>query len=460
MAHFKRTALQRFVHLREKSPPPVFVGRQAVIHDILTIADQTRQEKTGIPGNTTVITGAPGAGKSSVLSKLTRFNSSEERVKTLHISSVDLEQNMSDVLLAIGTLGRTTKRQLTSLAVKGAQRLGGLALLDVAGLMDVNLQTIKTLFREQEVHNIGTLHKVFPVSEWDTAVIVAVDEAQNLPSGRETPPSHCLRTLHEAVTKLPLILVLAGLGDTQSVIRSMGLTHGIQPSALGCFSRDELDELTEAWCDYFGIQIGSCRSRIDALMAPTDGWPRHVHWAQHALAEALLSPGIDGQADRITDWSAVQRRSDTLRHGYYAAQYSDVMDYSPSLTAQVLKDVGIAHRMGQPLNTNQLRQIITHAGDTDSSGTFECPPDHTANSFITHLIHCGALEKNPETGGLSCPIPSFQSYILRRGGIDPAALEPTVDGNTSSLQTNEDDSYTLPEPKPSGCKDDDPSKIP
>ena len=174
-------------------------------------------------------------------------------------------------------------------------------------------------------------------------------------------------------------------------------------------------------------------------MAATDGWPRHVHWAQQALAEALLFPGIDGHADRITDWSAVQRRSDTLRYGYYAAQYSDLMDYSPSLTAQVLKDVGTAHRTGQLLNTNQLRQTIIRAGDTDPSGTFECPPDHTANSFITHLIHCGALEKNPETGGLSCPIPSFQSYILRRGGIDPITLEPAVDQDTSSRPTEDDD---------------------
>jgi len=107
-----------------------------------------------------------------------------------------------------------------------------------------------------------------------------------------------------------------------------------------------------------------------------------------------------------------------------------VMDHSPQLTAHVLQDVGTAERTGKPLNASQLRQKIKRTCDTDQTGDFECPPEHTATTFITHLMHCGALEKNPETGALTCPIPSFQSYILRRGGLDPAALEQTMNAIT------------------------------
>lgn len=422
MADFQRARLQHFVDRGSKSYPPVFVGRKALLNEILTISRTTGVEGAGIPGNTTVIQGAPGAGKSSVLSYLTRFNTHrpETGPKVLHISSVELEENFSDVLLAIGALGRTRKSRLKEIALEGARGLGGLALLDVAGLIDFNIQNVKNVFRECAIQNIGSLHKAFPVKDWKTPVIVAVDEAQNLPSGLGTSQANFLRALHEAVTKLPLTLVLAGLGDTRERIRSMGLTQGVQARSLGGFTRAETDLLTDRWCAHFGITIGGQRPRIDHLMAKADGWPRHVHWAQQALAEALLATGVEGAADRIADWCAVHARSDRLRQGYYSTQYSDGMNFSPQFTAQVLHDVGAAERTGRPLDARQLRQKIRVYRDTDQAGNFEYPPGQTAPAFITHLIHCGALEENPETGALTCPIPSFQSYILRRGGLDPA----------------------------------------
>ncbi|MCY4289864.1 MAG: 50S ribosome-binding GTPase [Aestuariivita sp.] len=424
MANFKRSELQRFVNKREKSPPPVFVGRKSVLNDVLTISAETKQERVGIPGNTTVITGAPGAGKSSVLSELTRFNTdpSEEGPKTLHISSVELEENFPDVLMAIGALGRTKKSQLKTHVLKRAQ-LGSLALLDIAGLIDINIQDVKTLFQENEVRNIGALHKAFPVSDWDSAVIVAVDEAQNLPFGRGTPQSNFLRALHEAVTKLPLTLVLAGLSDTQSVIHSMGLTRSLQLHTLGCFTPDEQAELTDRWSAHFGITIGDQRAHIDQLMTPTDGWPRHVHCAQQALAEALLVKEVDGQADKIEDWNAVQHRSDRLRHSYYGEQYSDVMKYSSKLTAQVLYEAARAERTGIGLPINQVVDVVETYNAAQPGSAWRVPSEESSYTYVTHLMHCGALEENLETGALSCPIPSFQSYILRRGGLDPAALE-------------------------------------
>ncbi|MCY4153136.1 MAG: ATP-binding protein [Aestuariivita sp.] len=425
MAYFKRSELKHFVEDGEKDHPPVFAGRRNIMEPILTTVRRTGERKRGIPGNTTVIQGAPGAGKSSVLRELTRFNTdlSEEGPKTLYISSVELEENFSDVLLAIGTLGQTKKSRLKALALKGARRFGGLALLDVAGLMEVNIQTVKALFREHEIRNIGALHKAFPASDWDTPVIVAVDEAQNLPPGRSTSQSNFLRTLHEAVTQLPLALVLAGLGDTQSVIRSMGLTRHQVTHRIGRFTLDEQAELTDRWTAHFGITIGDQRGRMDQLMAPTDGWPRHVHCAQQALAEALLAPGVDGHADRIPDWRDVHARSDQLRHSYYETQFSDAMVASCKLVGRVMVDVTRAFREGDGLTFGQVVDAVDRSNGHEPGSEWTLPEDMNARSYVTHLIHCGALEENPETWSLTCPIPSFQSYIGRRGGLDPATLE-------------------------------------
>ncbi len=424
MANFKRSELQRFVNRREKSPPPVFVGRKSVLNDVLTIAAETRQERIGIPGNTTVLTGAPGAGKSSVLGEIAKRSFYENNVRVVHASESDVTKHIPKVLQAIAYAGIATSAGWSEALLKFGNKWS--SYLPTVGGFGMSID-LKTLFTSNAPTDISDLATKCPSENWTSVVILAVDEIQRLPPDKDRDHAILLRNIHDASTGLPLTLVLAGLGDTQSVIRSMGLTHGISPYSLGCFSVEELHELTEEWCDHFQIEIGSCRSQIDALMTKTDGWPRHVHWAQQALAETLLVTGVDGIADKIEDWNAVQRRSDKLRHGYYGAQYSEVMDYSPQLTAQVLQKVGTAKRTGETLNTSQLRQKIKSYCDTDLSGNFECPPEHTANTFITHLMHCGALEKNPETGALTCPIPSFQNYILRRGGLDPDALEQMSD---------------------------------
>ncbi|MCY4306528.1 MAG: ATP-binding protein, partial [Aestuariivita sp.] len=91
MSEFKRIALQRFVNRPEKSEPPIFVGRGTIINKVFTIAQEVGDDRVGIPGNTTVIQGAPGAGKSSVLHHLTHTNDKDDEPKTLVLSSVELE---------------------------------------------------------------------------------------------------------------------------------------------------------------------------------------------------------------------------------------------------------------------------------------------------------------------------------------------------------------------------------
>ncbi len=439
MVEFQPARLQHFVDRGSKSYPPVFVGREVLLNEILTISKATAVEGSGISGNTTVIQGAPGAGKSSVLSYLTRYNTdrSEKGPKVLHISSVELEENFSDVLLAIGVLGRTKISRLKSIALKGAQGLGGLALLDVAGLIDLNIQNIKNIFREREIRNIGSLHKAFPAADWETPVIVAVDEAQNLPSGLGTTQANFLRALHEAVTKLPLTLVLAGLGDTRECIRSMGLTQGVQARSLGGFTDEQTNHLTDKWCAHFGIRIRDRRSEIDTLMKTTDGWPRHIHWAQQALAEAFLAEGVEGDADRITDWASVQARSDQLRQGYYNTQYSDVMKRAQSLTTTIMWNIAKANAAGEGLSLEDAIKKVNEACDPEQRETYRMPRGYNEETFITHLIHCGAVDEDPDSGILSCPIPSFQNYILRRGGKDPSLLPSPCNGrNKTSPSTD------------------------
>ncbi len=421
MVKFKRAALQRFVNLREKSAPPVFVGRNSLVKEILTVARTTGEERVGIPGNTMVVQGAPGAGKSSLLSYLTLQNTKDNAPKTLHISSIELEEQLSDVLLAIAALGRTPKSKLKHLALKTAKSVGSLAILDSIGLADITAVNVTALFRSHEIETIGSLHKAFPVDQWDAPVIVAVDEAQNLPRGRESRQARFLRSLHEAVTKLPLSLVLAGLGDTQSRLRAMGLTQGVQACALGCFTADETQILMRRWCAYFGIEVGSQQNQIDVLITPTDGWPRHVHWAQQALAETLLELDVDGRLDQIDDWTRIYDRSNRLRYAYYDTQFSEEMTASCKLVGRVMLAVDKANSDGAGKTFGEIKDLVTMYQGHQPGSEWMMPGGYDENLFVTHLIHCGVLQRrsmNPDDHVMTCPIPSFQSYIIKRGGFD------------------------------------------
>ncbi len=59
MSAFRREELQDFVIEGEKSPPPVFIGRQDVLDDILSQAEWSSQNGNVSFGNTCIIQAAP-----------------------------------------------------------------------------------------------------------------------------------------------------------------------------------------------------------------------------------------------------------------------------------------------------------------------------------------------------------------------------------------------------------------
>ncbi|MCY4151746.1 MAG: hypothetical protein OXE94_05860 [Aestuariivita sp.] len=410
MAEFKRENLQNFVNDGAKDHPPVFIGRKEILDCVLTKARRAGERQLGLPGNATIIQGAPGAGKSSVLSQLEIRAPMDVHARVVKISSVYLEERIPEVVRAIAFAGASEQIQWFDLWT----RLGPTWLQNLPHIKDIQIPSYTDLTDLQEKR---------PRSTWKAPVIVAVDETQNLPSGKSSAPAKFLRFLHEGSTTLPITLVLAGLSDTNSIIQEMGLTHGVEPLSLGCFKTEELSELTCKYCAHFGIKIGSQRNRIDGLMAPTDGWPRHVYWAQQALAAALLADGIDGKADRISDWPAIYAQSETLRQGYYRTQYSDVMKRAERLTTKVMWRVAQAEALGEGISLAEIIAEVDAACDSNKGGKFRMPLGYNEETFVTHLIHRGVLQDVTDSNAMTCPIPSFQTYILKRGGQDPSKLQ-------------------------------------
>ena len=64
-----RDRIIEYLRQGEGAPPPVFVGHDTILTDVLT----TAKDSAGKPKMTRIVQGAPGAGKSSLLHEMQKL---------------------------------------------------------------------------------------------------------------------------------------------------------------------------------------------------------------------------------------------------------------------------------------------------------------------------------------------------------------------------------------------------
>jgi len=129
MTGFDREGLEDFIHSGEKSPPPVFVGRRDVLDDIFRTARLCwKKDGHHLPGNTRIIHGAPGAGKSAILNELeARSLAADAELggpRVLALSNVELETDLPAVLAAVAEAGTATPHRWTGLVEAVTGKVG------------------------------------------------------------------------------------------------------------------------------------------------------------------------------------------------------------------------------------------------------------------------------------------------------------------------------------------------
>lgn len=427
MVELDREGLELFIRRGEKRPPPVFAGRQDVLDDIVSTAELAwKDREEGFPGNTRIIQGAPGAGKSSILAELQkRLNAGRPQPGKPRILVLD-SSGITDPAEALRRLAEMVNPDRADSFLAAHQHTHSVA--GQAGAFGSSVsgrkETSRTLdspspsllafefwLRARSASEPGRQQQPEAAMAWP--VIIAVDEAQRLPADRNVPPARLLQGLHASLPDLPLTLVLSGLGDTENVATSMDLTRGKEVHRIGCLEEDDVHELMTGFCAHFGIGIGSCGARLMALAGPTDGWPRHLHCVQEALAAAVLEEGVDGDLDRIGDWDSIGAESLRRRNDYYRSQTSEEMDRSRQLVAAVMKGLEEGARADEVISL-----IEANARDEPR---WRLPKGMDSDQFYRHLVHRGALEKGDDSR-IRCPIPSFRRHLVREAQPAPEPL--------------------------------------
>ncbi len=413
--------LARFIQTKDRNAPPYFAGRKRLLSDIedacMNVWHCHENRLTQDKGLTRMVYGAPGAGKSSILEYL-RYTWEQGAYMTLDAAGRErpgptpslmyfgsaeayLLEEFFEKLVDVVTQGQTKDvfAQISeTLRVSG----GGDALLVKGGIEH------ETTKRHDAVRaTLAAVAKALPPSKWKRPVVVAIDEAQNMPGDENSPVGLLLQAFHESHANLPVIVLLAGLSDTKMRVRKLGLSRLSDGNAnsLNGLDTAEVAELKAGFCAHFEIDLGRYSDDFDALLQRTDGWAAHLQNCLRAFSKVYLEAQCRIEA---VDFTRVEQLSQGSRMRYYHARRSNAMKDSAGLLGMLM-----AQMTGSEKREHILDMIQRIADDNASSRSriLRLPRGMTEDDYYNDLIHSGALQERDDEK-VVCPIPSFRQFLI------------------------------------------------
>ena len=415
--------LKQYVKLvPERNTPPYYAGRKEILSNIEDTCEliwqQHRKQAPQTKGETRLIYGAPGAGKSSTLMHLrdvwrqnqfaTNNRDGSARAGPAPVmmyfgaaNSINSIVKFCEIL--VDTVAPERREELPKSIRKSVRKSGGFHF----GFGKGHIESERTIELDLAKTGLHAVANVLRPGDWTRPVVIGIDEAQTLTGDVHSPQGILLTTLHANDLDLPVLVVLGGLSDSIKQVGQSGLTrlkHGCVHS-LDCLTDSELEELKLGFCEHFDINLGPHAKQFDALVKRTDGWPIHIQNTLHAFSQVYLS--VDGDIGKV-DFVEVERLSQGARNWYYRFRMSSEINDTVLLLAAIMTE------MEQPITRLQVLALIEKLRRKDEfvAGTGEhIPKGMTVKSYYDHLIHRGALQER-DSGLVECPIPSFRQFLM------------------------------------------------
>ncbi len=376
-----------------------------------------------IEGATRLLQGAPGAGKTAILSRLKRKWREDGVAKKRHVPIVvELNAgNLSDPARVATAIAEAVNPQVAK--EWRTTRTGDTGVDASAGMMGSGVTGRKSSGSSTRPRDIDfqALSDLVPPETWDSPVCLMVDEIQRIRS----EAGDVIDSLHLATYNLPVVPVYAGLGEAFDIVQKYGASR-LSRDAVHRIGRLEPGQPAEAvrmMLDGFRIDRGSTVEDWPGLIEGlTDLWPQHLHNALSALARGLV------EADRRlrdVDTEAVLDLAERWRRDSYGARMSKEMKSRKTPLARVMADLPEAGLERE----ESIALVESHVVDRPG---WRPPAGMDSEGFLDHLVHQGVLLEG-EDGRYTCPIPTFRRYLVERGGLDPDAGSPPPPDNDGLL---------------------------
>ncbi len=414
----QRTALQKFVIEGDRGRADIFVGRKAELSVIRNrLKSLIERQNQHAPGAdlTTVIQGAPGAGKSALMA----------RIRDEWPLSGSSKGQPVAISLDPGMLKLPMPIFLNTIASKVRQIPEILRILrNFVSSMSVSVTDTVSVEIKDDSSKSSRKPPVPVIVLFDEIQTELTDNTSN--QSREHLTKN-LRLLHTGGHNAPLFPVYSGLANSADLLRIAGLTRLTSSSelTLSRFSDDEMDELIKR---FFKQNLSSARptqSTLNrcgaALNRDSQGWPMHCRNFLIRLSEEIQAK--DWRPDMV-DLSTVRASAQQLRFIYYSHRMQGALEDRYILVSKVLE----AMQRGIPKMRGQIVELIEKAHQNSSPGAFgwsAVPEGLTAEQVFDVMLHVGIIQKLGN-GKFVCPIPSLANYFAAKATFPPSPLHEAV----------------------------------
>lgn len=408
-----RTNLREFVESTDRDPPPVFAGREEIIDRVTKAVTRCRLNTIDTACFTHVIHGAPGAGKTSLLTEIRqRLGGENGSVGPLTVVSVEWDELSDKARLASKFINayhhlepHIPAEKTTTTTKKVGYWGTGYERQTTRSERSIKDQTLS------EGGLWGTVLEKMPNAPEEAVFLLLVDESQNIegdisgPTGKNTIATN-LHAGFRRTDGLKIVPVFAGLSDTESVLADRGVSRLPEGASIqvGSLSEDETEELVKGWMRHeaFGFEdliSDADVQRLSKMMTvASEGWPRHVTTYLRELGGSILDAGLSG-AQRI-DLAAVFERGHNSRRDFYDARLNAAdLDRYEEVICKAARDSsdGI-------VRDDQLDAIAKNDFELSQS---------ESTTLLKKAIKAGILERDRKSGrnSLRFPIPSFHTYM-------------------------------------------------
>ena len=427
---FDTEKLQDFLSTEDRQITPFFFGRKNIQFSIevkcKNIGLEYSKDSSSKPaaGETQVIMGAPGIGKTSLLSKIRQNCIAELN---------DESCNHKIIPVIIDTPSILTFDHLYASIHKAVSELDN--KISISSVMDSANAAVKAI-TSVSAFGFGVgfqgSEKGKPALPKNHTILIMIDEIQSIPIDDRSEVTKVLQQLHTGSNGYPIMPVFAGLSNSISVLEQNNISRfGTNAErTLAPLGKSEVIDAVEKFMDYFHVTTNPILTLSWAKRTHewSEGWPKHVENTMRSLGEGLLEHA--GDLSKVP-YHAVKLRAAKRRIDYYNTRFGPFLS-TPEVIGEIMAEMGPFPRGG-----TEIRRIILATRKKPHWSELLSEANLPRLDF-EFLLRYGYIDRLPDHHDLEyqCPIPSLQSFSVSRTGT--SLHKSSFSGNLNLLEKDLD----------------------